>query len=173
MSLETRLYVVIKASVVEPFASFSDLANKVNEAAPPEFTYNRLDEKHVMQPASIVPYVSLIHFLGLLRSEDDGFYHSILHEEPNPEGAEVLVSLRAVAKLEEAGFSADSYEKAVRKMLRQPTVVLPSLREIYQALGLKLSELYFFQLCSLGGVRRHFGFTLVTRRVMLPTQAHS
>jgi len=152
------------------FGSYGELAAKVHDSSAAEFTYNRLDEKHVMQPTSIVPYVSLIHFIDLLRINDSQMYECLLDEEPTIEGMEELVTRKAVEKLEEAGFNRTRYERAVRKMLHQTSVVLPSLREIYQAMALKLTEVHFVQLSALGGVRSHFGFTVVTRRVMLPTE---
>jgi hypothetical protein len=170
MALEGRLYVVVRESVGGSFASFGELAKKVHESAPAEFTYNRLEQKHVMQPTSIVPYVSLLEYIGLLRVNGDEQYEGILDQEPNPEGVEELITQKAVEKLQASGFDQKAYEKVVRRMLAQTNVVLPSLAEIYQAMSLKISEIHFFQLCHLGGVRRHFGFTLVTRRVMLPAQ---
>jgi hypothetical protein len=37
-------------------------------------------------------------------------------------------------------------------------------------MSLDMSEAHFLQICQLGGVRKHFAFTLVTRRLMLPTK---
>jgi hypothetical protein len=152
------------------FASYGELATKVHHSGAAEFKYNRLEEEHMMQPASIVPYVSLLHFMGLLRMNDTQKYECLLDKEPTIEGMEELVTRKAVEKLEEAGFNRIRYERVAKKMLRQSSVVLPSIREIYQAMALKITEPYFVHLSELGGVRSHFGFTIVTRRVMLPTQ---
>ncbi|MDL2398779.1 hypothetical protein [Rhizobium mayense] len=172
MSIEGRLYVVARESVNGQFSTYGDLAAKVHEAAPAEFTYNRLEEKHVMQVSSIVPYVSLIHLIGLLRVNGHELYESILDSEPSPEGAEVVINQRAIAKLEESGFNRANYLRAIHDLLRPDAIVLPTLRDVYQAMGLNLTELHFLQLCALGGVRRNFGFSLITRRMMIPTEVH-
>lgn len=171
MSLEGRLFVVVRESVGGQFGSFGELARKIHESAPAEFTYNRLDRRHIMQARSIVRYISLLEYIGLLRINAEEMYESILDQEPAPEGVEELITRKAVQKLEEGGFDRVAYEKAIRIMLSQ--LVLPGLREIYQALSLNANEAHFYQICQLGGVRRHFGFSLVTRRVMMPTQAQT
>jgi hypothetical protein len=170
MSLEERLFAITLEAIGGQFASFSDLAQKVRDAAPPEFSYNRLEERHVMQPASIVPYVSLLHLLGILRTGAGDVIECMLDEETTQEGFVALVDRKAIEFLTATGFTRDGYLKVVKRLLRQANIVLPTLREIYQGLPLKVSEAQFIQLCALGGVRNHFGFALVTRRVMLPSQ---
>lgn len=170
MSLEGRLYVVLRESVGGQYSSYGALATKIFESGPAEFSYNRLEERHVMQPSSIVAYVSLVHFIGLLKVNEAEEYVGILDEEPTQEGAEELINRKAIAKLEESGFGAKQFGKAVGELIRGEVMVLPSVREIYQAIGLKMSEQQFVSLCALGGVRRHFGFSMVTRRIMIPAQ---
>ena len=171
MSLEDRLYVVMREAVDGQFTSYLELAAKVHDSGAAEFSYNWLDEKRVMVAQSIVPYVSLVHFLDILRVNADEMYECILTEEPTVDGAHELLTRRAIEKLQKAGFSTARYRNVVKEMLRQRNLVLPGPREIYQALTLKMTELHFLQLSTLQGVRGHFGFTLVTRRVMVPTRA--
>jgi hypothetical protein len=167
VNIEQRLYAVVREAVNDRFATFGDLAAKIYKSEPPEFSYTRLDEEYVMKPESISTYVSLLHFIGLLRKGEDG-YECILDEEPTPEGLEELVTQKSVAALVDAGFRKGVCEQSIRKMLR--LAKLPSLRAIYETLSLDMTEAQFIHLTSIGGVRRHFGFTLVTRRVLLPTE---
>jgi hypothetical protein len=140
MKLEARLYIVIREAVNSEFASYRELAEKVHDSGAAEFSYNRLEERHVMQPESIVQYVSLTHLIGLLRVNGAEMYECVLDEEPTMEGIEELVTRKAVEKLEEAGFNRVSYERVIKKMLRQSNIVLPGLQEIYQAMALKMTE---------------------------------
>ncbi len=170
MALEDRLFAIIRVAMHGEFTNYGQLAFKVHESGPTEFTYNRLDEKHVMQTASIVPYVSFLHVIGLFEVNSEEKYYCILDEAPTKEGVKELVSRKAIEKLTVAGFTRDGFLKAIKRMLRGETIILPNLREIYQAMRLEVSEAHFIQLTALGGVKAHFGFSLVTRRVILPTQ---
>jgi hypothetical protein len=174
MALEDRLLAITQVALGGEFASFSELAQRVHEESPPEFSYNRLEQAHVMQATSIVPYVSLLNLLGILKTRDeDNAIVCMFDDPPNKEGFVTVIDRKAIEVLTGSSFTRDAYVRVVRRMLRQANIVLPTLREVYQGLSLKLSEAQFLQLCSLGGVRAYCGFTVVTRRVMLPSEAQS
>ena len=90
---------------------------------------------------------------------------------PTFDGLTEIVTQKSIEKLHDSGLNRTQYLRTARRMVRAETIMLPGLREIYAAMSLKLPEPHFIQLTSMGGVRRHFGFTLVTRRIMLPTEA--
>jgi hypothetical protein len=54
VSLEDRLFVVVREAVNGPFENFGELATRIHDSEPEEFTYNRLDVDYVMLPESIV-----------------------------------------------------------------------------------------------------------------------
>jgi hypothetical protein len=168
MLLDHRLYVVVKEAVGHAFETYLDLAESIHDRQPMEFTYNRLDVTYVMQPQSIVPYVSLANLIGLLTKNDDK-YVCILDQEPNPSGLQEIVTRKSVKVLENAGFTKEAYKIALDRLLQSANFVPPSPREVFQALNLDLTELQFVQLTNLSGIQKHFRFTLVTRRIMVPT----
>jgi hypothetical protein len=174
MTLEDRLYAILREAVGEPYASFIELANKIHEAAPPEYTYNRLEESHVMQPISIARYISLIAFLDLLRyNEKDARYECVLDEPPTPEGARLLITRKAIDCLEKSGFTRTAYRQAVVAMLTARHPIVPGLREIYQSMALTMPEANFLQLAALSDVRKYFGYSLTTRKILIPTSARN
>lgn len=168
MGIEARLYVTIREAVGHEAETFIQLAQRIHEKGPAQFTYNRLGAKQVMQARSIVPYVSFLYFLGILQTNDRNNYVCILTSRPTQEGAEELIKRKSLTKLEEAGFTEAKYKAAVKKMLRQDSVVLPTQKDVYRFLGLTIEEKDFYQMINLGSVREHYGYSLVTRRVMLP-----
>src|ERR1700675_1109657 len=105
MSIEDRLYVVVRESVVAPFSTYGELAQRVHDSEPVEFTYQRLEDKHVMQPISIIPYVSLLDLVRMFERNENEQYKSILDQPPTLEGCEELISQHAIEKLQEAGFT--------------------------------------------------------------------
>jgi hypothetical protein len=170
MVLEERLYSVLREAVGEKFSNLIDLANKIHESGSPEYTYNRLDESHTMQPASIARYVSLVVFLDLIKyNEKIEAYECILDQPPTPEGAQLLITRKAVDCLEKAGFTKTAYREAVTNMLGTRNPIVPGLREIYQNMALTLPENSFLQLAVLPEVRKYFSYSLITRKILLPT----
>jgi hypothetical protein len=170
VSLEERLFVVVREAVNGPFVSFGELALRVHESEPIEFTYNRLDETYVMMPTSIVPYISLLHLLGLIRTNSDNTYECILDDKLEQDGTIEVINQNAVDALSKSGFTRAKYLVVVRRLLKGENIILPQLRSIYQEMSLEIAEHHFLQLSRLAAVRSHFGFTIVTRRLMLPTQ---
>jgi len=168
MRIEGRLYVVIREAVGNEFESRIALAQHVAKGTPAEFTYNRLRIRQVMQPRSIVYYVSFLYFLGIIISNEAENLVCILDQPPTPEGAEELVKRKCIEKLTEAGFTADKFRTVVRRLIRSNNIVLPTQREVYQTLGLSIDEKEFVQIVGLGSIREHYKYSLVTRRVMLP-----
>jgi hypothetical protein len=168
MRIEGRLYVVIREAVGNEFQSRIALAQYVAKGTPAEFIYNRLQIRQVMQPRSIVYYVSFLCFLGIIVANEDENLICILDQPPTPEGAEELVKRKCIEKLTEAGFTADRFRTAVRKLVRPNNIVLPTQRDVYQTLGLSIDEKEFAQIIGLGSIREHYKYSLVTRRVMLP-----
>jgi hypothetical protein len=168
MRIEGRLYVVIREAVGNEFQSRIALAQYVAKGTPAEFIYNRLQIRQVMQPRSIVYYVSFLCFLGIIVANEDENLICILDQPPTPEGAEELVKRKCIEKLTEAGFTADRFRTAVRKLVRPNNIVLPTQRDVYQTLGLSIDEKEFVQIIGLGSIREHYKYSLVTRRVMLP-----
>jgi hypothetical protein len=168
MRIEGRLFVVIREAVGKQFESRIALAHHVAEVAPAEFTYNRLGQKHVMEPGSIVYYVSFLYFLEIIVPNEAENLVCILNAPPTPEGAEELVKRKCVEKLSEAGFTAEKFIKTFRKLVRGKSFVLPTQRDLYQALALAIDEKEFVQMINLGAVREHYQYSVVTRRVMLP-----
>jgi hypothetical protein len=170
MSLEERLFVVLQEAVKGPFANFVELATRVHESEPSEFTYNRLDETYVMASESIVPYVSLTNLLGLIYRNGDDVFECILDDKIIPEGTIELINQKAIELLSNSGFNREKYLGIVRRLLKGKTIVVPQVRSVYQEMAIKLTEQQFLQLSTLAAVRAHFGFNVVTRRIMLPTQ---
>ena len=168
MRIEGRLYVVIREAVGGEFPSRIALAHQVAEAAPSEFTYNRLDERHVMSPRSIVYYVSFLNFLEIIVPNEAENLVCILDSHPTPEGAEELIKRKCIEKLTSAGFTGDKFRSAVKKLTRSTTIILPTQRDVYQVLALSIEEREFFQIINLGSIREHYQFSLVTRRMMVP-----
>jgi hypothetical protein len=169
MKLEDRLFVVVRDAIGWEFPTFGALALRIVEQRPPEFSYNRLDARHVMRPRSIVPYISLAHLLGVITQNSDDNYECFLTQEPTRDGLDEVITQRAVECLEKAGFKQEVYIRSVHRMVRSASLTIPTSEEVYKALPIKVTESQFSQLVTLGGVRRHFGFTFITRRIMLPT----
>jgi hypothetical protein len=169
MSLEGRLFAAMKESVGFQFGSFIELANKIHEASIAEFTYNRLDEVYVMQPVAIVPYISILNYLDLIISTNEEQYTCVLKSEPSAEGARELISRKAIAKLEEVGFGRTALRAAIKGMLSHRQPIMPGLREVYQNMSLSITETNFLRLTSLTDIRAHFGFAIITRRIIVPT----
>jgi hypothetical protein len=168
MRIEGRLFVVIREAVGHEFESRIALAQHIAEVAPAEFTYNRLEQKHVMEARSIVYYVSFLYFLEIIVPNEAENLVCILDQPPTPEGAEELVKRKCIEKLSEAGFTAEKFRTAFRKLVAGRNFVLPTQRDLYQVLALSVDEKDFVQMINLGAVREHYKYSLVTRRVMLP-----
>jgi hypothetical protein len=170
MRTEERLYVIAREAVGEEFPSFGAIADKVIGQSPPEFSYNRLRTRHTMQVNSVVPYISLAYLIGIIRPNGNNNYECILDEEPTREGFDTIITRRAIECLEQSGFRKDNFRRNVKKLLRSANPVVPTPKEIFGMMTLTLPEIQFIQLINIGGVRAHFGFTFVTRRIMLPTE---
>lgn len=168
MRIEGRLFVVIREAVGKQFDSRIALAKQVADVAPAEFTYNRLQQKQVMEPRSIVYYVSFLYFLQIIVPNESENIVCILDTPPTPEGAEELVKRKCIEKLSEAGFTAEKFRTTFKKLVSGKNFVLPTQRDLYQALALSIDEKDFVQMINLGAVREHYQYSLVTRRVMLP-----
>jgi hypothetical protein len=169
VNLEDRLYAIMREAVGSEYKSFFEIAKKVHDAQPIEFTYNRLGAPHVAQPESIVSYISLLHFLDLIVTNDDDAFVCFVNKVPNEEGTKSLIVSRAIEKLEKAQFSRPSFRNAVRNMLSLRQPIVPGLREVYDYMALSLSEANFMRLARLVDVRTHFGFSVSTRTLMIPT----
>lgn len=169
MRIEGRLYVVIREAVGKEFESRIALAQHVAKGTPAEFTYNRLQIRQVMQPRSIVYYVSFLYFLRIIVPTEAENLICILDQPPTPEGAEELIKRKCIEKLTEAGFTAEKFRSSVRKLVRSNNIVLPTQRDVYQTLGLSMDEKEFVQIIDLGSIREYYKYSLVTRRIMLPT----
>jgi hypothetical protein len=171
VSVEERLYVVMRESVGTIFANYAELAAHIHQQEPTPFLYNRLGYRYCMQVKSIVPYVSLGHALGVLRSVELQGITSISDEgeEPDEDGARELIAKRSIDKLLVSGFSYEKFALACRRLFKAPHFVVPSQHEIYRSIALDMSEPHFIALTSMGRVREHFGFSIVSRRVMVPT----
>ena len=169
MNVEDRLYVVMRESVGITFKSYGDLAQHIHEQRPVQFLYTRLETEYCMQVASIVPYVSLAHFLDLLRSDSEDKLTSLADEEPDEDGAKELIAQNAVDRLLAAGFT---HEKLVRccKRIYGANFTVPSQRDIFYSLSLDLTEHQFMYLTSIGKVREYFGYSITYRRVMVPVE---
>lgn len=168
MRTEGRLFVIIREAVGKEFESRIALAQHVADLTPAEFTYNRLDERCVMTARSIVHYVSFLYFLGIIASNGSENLVCTIDREPIAAGAELIVKLKCIEKLEESGFTADKLKATFKRLVSGRNFVLPTQRDLYQALGLSIDEKEFVQMVSLGAVREHYGYSIVTRRMMIP-----
>jgi hypothetical protein len=123
-----------------------------------------------MQPRSIAVYVSLLHLLDIIRkNEATEEYECILTEPPTREGMEELITRTTIERLTAEGFTREVLTRLMRRFFRPTKLMLPTLRSIYQELSMEMPEVHFLQLSEIGGVRRYFGFALVTRRLLIPT----
>jgi hypothetical protein len=170
VSLEDRLFVVVREAVNGPFENFGELATRIRDSEPEEFTYNRLDEGYVMMPESIVTYVSLVTLLGLIQKNSGEMYECVLDGKLIKEGTIEVINQKAVDLLSQSGFSREKYVGIVRRLLKGKNIIMPQVRSVYQEMSIKITEQQFLHLSNLTAVRAHFGFTVVTRRIMLPTQ---
>lgn len=168
MSIETRLYAIVREIVGFEFEAYYDVAAKIHGLGPEEFSYTRLGVAHVVQPESILPYISLLHFIGAIRKDEDETYKCVIPRGYTERGLANAIDNLAIKKMEECGFTRRRYLEAVRKMLSHATLILPSVREVYQALAVNMTEAQFSLLCSMSGIRRQFQFVVATRRVMIP-----